>query len=318
MGYCLISKFFQIKKGRYLVKILIIDDSYLIYKSYFGFKGRHLKVERDGVEINTSAIFGFIREIIHMKVEEKYDYIISVEDTGPYWKKTIDEDYKKRPDKGMSIPSFNDEKELIRAILYDLGIPSYYAQGYEGEEIGKALMKKYKDQHKIDFYTNDEDTYALIDDNVKLVKTDKGDIIKFGLEDLKEKYNVTPKQFVILKSLTGCKSDNVTSIIGVGNVTASKLVNEFGTVRNVINNLDKVSKSLRTKIQEAIDNGNLKKSVKLTRMIAPKKLKKFKPEVKLGYKDILEFIDAQSFLNGSNKVVLMNIKKSQKKNKKRL
>ena len=300
------------------MKILIIDSSFLIYRSFFGFKGRHLKVERDEIEINTSAIFGFIREIIYLKVNERYDYIIAVNDSPPYWKKTIDENYKKRPDKGISIPSFNDEKELIRAILYDLNIPSYFVNGYEGEEIGKALMKKHKGQHRIDFYTNDEDTYALIDDDVTLVKTDKGDIIKFGLKDLKEKYNVTPKQFVQMKSLTGCKSDNVTSIVGVGNVTASKLVNEFGTVRNVINNLDKVSKSLRTKIQEAIDNGDLKKSIKLTRMIAPKKLKKFKPEVKLGYKDILEYIDARSFLKGCNKIVLMNIKKSQKKNKKRL
>jgi DNA polymerase-1 len=297
------------------MRILIIDSSYLIYKSYFAFKGRHLKIERDGQEINTSAIFGFIREIIHLKTEGKYDFIIAVNDYPPYLKKNIDEEYKKRPDKKISVPSFDDEKVLIQAILYDLGIPCYFSKGYEGEEIAKALMKKYKNKHQIEFYTNDEDCYALIDDNVTLVKTDKGEIIKFGKENLQQKYNVTPKQFVHMKALTGCKSDNVTSIIGVGPVTASKLINEYGTIRNIIKNLDNVSSNLKTKIKEAIDNGNLNKSIKLTRMEIPNELQTYKPEIQLKYNDIFEYIDAQTFLKGTSQVVLMNIQKSQKKNK---
>jgi len=297
------------------MKILIIDSSYLTYRSYFAFKGRHLKIERDGEEINTSAIFGFIREIIFLKTEERYDYIIAVNDTGPYLKKKIDPNYKKRPDKKISVPSFNDEKELIQAILYDLNIPCYFAKGYEGEEVAKALIEKYKKKHDIEFYTNDEDCYALIDDNVKLVKTDKGEVIKFGKKDLQKKYNVTPKQFVHMKALTGCKSDNVTSVIGVGPVTASKLVNEFGTVRNVVKNLDNISKNLKIKIRESINNGNLNKSIILTRMEIPNKLQAYKPDTQLKYNDIFKYIDAQTFLKGSSQVVLMNIQKSQKANK---
>ena len=302
------------------MRILIIDSSYLMYKSYFAFKNRHLKVERDGEEINTSAIFGFIREIIHLKVNEKYDYVFAAHDSPPYLKKKIDETYKDRPAKGISIPSFNEEKILIQAILFDLGIPCIYSQGYEGEEIGKALIKKLKPYgHTIDFYSNDEDCYALIDDTVKLIKTDKGDIIKFGKEDLKEKYNVTPKQFTQLKALTGCKSDNVEGITGVGPVTASKLVNEFETIRNIVKNINDVKQeNLRIKIIVAINSGVLNKSIKLTRMIAPKVLSRYKPDEVLSYADILEYIDAQSFLKGSNKVALMNLQKTQNKNKKEL
>jgi DNA polymerase I len=296
------------------MKLLILDSSYLIFKSYFAFKDRQLKVERDGEEINTSAIFGFIREIIHMKTNEKYNFIISVYDSPPYLKRQLSDTYKDRPDKKITIPSFNEEKILIQAILFDLGIPCVYKQGYEGEEVAKSLILKFKDKHKIDFYTNDEDCYALIDKNVALIKTNKGETIKFNTDDLKEKYNVTPKQFVQMKALTGCKSDNITGITGVGPVTASKLINEYGTVNNVIKNIDNIKqKNLRIKIENAIASGDLLLSKKLTKIEAPKNLKLHKPDEELTYIDILEYIDAQSFLKGSNKLILKNIKTTQRR-----
>lgn len=297
------------------MKLLIVDSSFLIYKSFFAFKSNQLKVERDGEVINTSAIFGFIREIIHMKTGEKYDFIISVYDSPPYLKKQLSETYKDRPSKKITIPSFNDEKILIQAILYDLNIPCVYKKGYEGEEIAKSLINMHKDEHEIDFYTNDEDCYSLIDENVNLIKTDKGETIKFGLEDLKAKYNVTPKQFIQMKALTGCKSDNVQGITGVGPVTASKLVNEFKTIKNIKKNIDKIKQEkLKTNIRAAMESGTLTLSKKLTKIEAPRRLKLYKPEEELSYKEILEYIDAQSFLKGSNKLILANLKKTQRKN----
>ena len=297
------------------MKILILDSSFLIYKSFFAFKNKQLKIERDGEEINTSAVFGFIREIIHLKVERKYDFIMSTYDTGPYLKKQISSDYKKRPDKKISIPSFNDEKILIQAILYDLGIPCVYKQGYEGEEIAKSLINKFKEDHHIDLYTSDEDCYALIDDNVNLIKTSKGEVITFGLKDLQEKYNVTPKQFVQFKALTGCSSDNIKSVKGIGPVTASKLVNEFGDIRNLIKNIDSIKQArIAENLKKAIKSGVLKKAIKLTKIQAPKGLKLYRPEEKLTYTEILEYIDARTFLKKTNKLILSNLQKTQRKN----
>jgi DNA polymerase I len=297
------------------MKVLIIDSSYLIYKSYFAFKNKQLKIERDGEEINTSAIFGFMREIVHLKVERKYDFIISAYDTGPYFKKQISSDYKKRPDKNISIPSFNDEKILIQAILYDLGIPCVYKQGYEGEEIAKSLINKFKEKHHIDLYTSDEDCYALIDENVDLIKTNRGETFTFGIEDLQRKYNVTPKQFVQFKALTGCSSDNIKSVKGIGPVTASKLVNEFGNIRNLIKNIDSVKQAkVVENLKKAIKSGILNKSIKLTKIQAPEGLELHEPDESLTYVDILEYIDAQTFLKKTNKLILSNLQKTQRRN----
>ena len=300
------------------MKILILDSSYLIYKSYFGMKNKHLKVERDGEEINTSAIFGFLRETLNLITEERYNFIISVNDTPPYYKKKLYRDYKKRPDKGLVIPSFHDERELIQAILYDLGIPTFFCNGYEGEEIAHTLIKRLSN-HKVDLYTSDEDCYALLYDHVQLIKTNKGDIIKFGLDDLQEKYHVDRKQFTIFKALTGCKSDNIPSINGVGPVTASKLINEHGSMKNIIKHVDDITQEkLRKNFKKAIKSGLLNRAMKLTKIEVPQKLNKYEAKETLTYKDILEWIDAQSFLGGTNKLLLRNLQRTQKKNLKNI
>ncbi len=226
------------------MKILVIDGNYLVYKSFFAFKNRHLTVEKDGIEITTSAIFGFVREIIKLTLEQKYNFIICAWDCPPYIKKIRVPSYKERPKK--DIQSLSDEKIILIELLNDLKIPSIFSKGYEGEEVAASVIKKLEKYH-VDLYSNDEDCYALLSQRTHLVNTKKRhkkdrktSFVAFTTRDLKEKYKVTPKEFIQFKALTGCKSDKVDGVVGIGPVTASALINEFKTVKNIKNNIEKI------------------------------------------------------------------------------
>jgi DNA polymerase-1 len=293
------------------LKILIIDGSYLAFKSYFAFSKNPLTATIDGEQIVTSTVFGFINEILSLSTKLKYDYIINVHDSPPYKKKNLYPSYKEG--RKSSIPSFNHEKELIKAITYDLNIPNIYSPGYEGEEVAKAVIKKSKD-NEINFFTNDEDCFALLSKNVSLITTIRGDIKITTQNDLMDKYNVTPKQFRSFKAITGCSTDNVKGVNGIGPVGASQLISEFGSIKEILKNLNDLPQKIQEKFNSAMKSGQLKSSIILTRLETPKHLKAYKPEIHLPYADILEFIEARSFLKGSNKLILKHIQAKQKEN----
>jgi DNA polymerase-1 len=287
-----------------------------MYKSYFAFAQNHLSVIKDGEEINTSAVFGFVRELITLYNNYHYKEIICVWDSPPYLKKTIWPTYKERPKKDL--PSFEHEKEIIKAILFDLGIPALYQKGYEGEEIAASIIDQLAtdDDHKVDFYTNDEDCYALLN-NANLInsiankKLKRSELSTFTKDDLLKKYSLTPKQFSEAKVLMGCQSDNIQGIKGVGIKTASKLIQEFKTVRGVLRNFDRIefkNEKLAAKIAQAIDDGSIQQSRFLTTINRPKKLLRYIPKTKVGYEQILAYLEAYTLISGANKLILARMK----------
>jgi len=299
------------------MKYLIVDSSYLMYKSYFAFQKNHLSVTKnDGQEIITSSIFGFLNELINLRENEKYDFIFAAHDKGPYKKKLKHESYKEKR-QNTNLPGFSVEKEIIKAMLYDLGIPSIYQQGYEGEEIAKYIMRNSKSDH-LDLYSNDEDCFVLLRKNVRMTKIKNGTQEFFTKKDLRKKYGITPKQFKHFKALTGCSSDNIQGVGGIGPKTASLLISQFNDIDNIYKNLDSISKSTSKKLKNSKIDGSMDKSIYLTRIETPPDPVLWVPEVHLSLEDLLEYVEARSFLNGSKKIILKNIKKTQQRNFKHL
>jgi DNA polymerase I len=295
------------------MKILIIDSSYLAYKSYFAFSKKHLTIKIEGVEIITSAIFGFIRELINLTHNKEYDFIALAWDSPPYIKKDKYPTYKENRKK--DVPMLAEEKNIIKAITYDLNIPSVLAKGYEGEETAASLIEKLW-PNSIDIYTNDEDCYVLLSPKTHIVNTKQSSIIKFTVNDLMKKYKVTPKQFRTMKILMGCRTDNIAGIEKVGPVTASWLVNKYGTTKNIINNWKEIKKekpSIINNLLKAYQTDIIKKAKYLTKINKPKFLKEIKPQTTIPYEMILEVLEAKTLLTGSNKMVLKYIQKSQAK-----
>ena len=295
------------------MEIVVIDSSYLTYKSFYALKNKHLFVKKDGEKIITSAVFGFVREVINLTTKYKYNFIICAWDAPPYIKKTKVSSYKERP--RTDTPELISEKEIIKAIMFDLNIPSIIAKGYEGEEVAASIIDRLND-NKIDLYTNDEDCYALISNRTSIVNSKDASLIRFKAENLNKKYKVTPEQFTHFKTLTGCKSDHISGVEGIGPVYASWLINKFGTISGIMENIDRIEKE-KPKIAEKIIRSMKDRSIMVSKYLVkinrPKKLLQIIPSESLTYNEILEYLEANSFLRGSNLIALKFIKKNQRK-----
>lgn len=308
------------------MKIAIIDSSFLIYKTYFAFKDKQLSIVKDGQTLITSPIFGFMRELIKLSSTHHYEFFITVWDKAPYIKANIYQGYKEKRKENNNTPILENERVLIKSILSDMNIPILSCSGYEGEEIAAAVISKLPN-HNLSFYTNDEDCYALLGKNISLINSvyDKNikqfNLREFSEKDLMEKYGVTPKQFKQLKILTGCKSDNVPGIHGIGPVKASTLIKRFDTVNNILKNLNSIEKEkpkIANLISAALANGVLSLSKKLTKIEIPKIINCFVMENNLAYSQILSYIEAETLLGGNNKLVLKTIKSRQISNLKEI
>ena len=285
------------------MKILLMDSSYLTYESYFAMKNRHLSVEKDNRTIITSSVFGFIKKIIRLTIEESFSFIICAWDSPPYIKKIIFPPYKER--KKLDIPSMLEENTIIKALLFDLNIPCLFSTGYEGEEIISSIINRLPVDTNI--YSSDEDMYALLSDKVSMINTKEGKINKFTKKELQKKYNVTPKQFVTFKALTGCKSDKIQGVRGIGPEKASWLVNEFSTTKRMKKNIDIIETlkpDIAKKLKVAYNDKSLIISKYLTKICKPKKLINQTPQEKLNYQEILEYLETETLLSGSNLIAL--------------
>lgn len=306
------------------MKVILFDSSYLVYRSYFAFNQNHLSVDIDGEKIITSAIFGFLRELIKVSSLFKYDFIITAWDSPPYLKKQKYAYYKEN--RKIKLPKFDNEREIIQEILAGLAVPCLYERGYEGEDIAKFIISKLEGDN-VDLYTNDEDTYALLNNNVKLlnVKFPKGKKYKgmkpyysfFGKEDLKEEYGITPKQFRKAKAISGCQSDHVPGVKGIGMMGAIDLIKRFKTIKEMVANVNIILKEkpkIGEKLTEAIKNGKLKESKFLTKILLPECIHSIeRRDRKLSYTTILEEIEARTLLTGNNRLILNSIMKRQQK-----
>ena len=298
-----------------LKKVLLFDESYLMYKSYFGMHDKHLKTEISGEEIITSTIFGFLRELIMIKERSDYQAFIVCADSPPYIKKQRYKTYKEKRGSKAKIPSFAYERDILEAILYDLRIPVVHARGFEAEEVAKVVLKGNAHVESMDLYSSDEDCYCLLSNKTSLVKSVKGNLEYFMVEDLRYKYGVTPRQFVSWKCLTGCSSDEVEGINGCGKKYASILVSKFGSLDGIYESLGEIDKmgkkfsKIASSLRSVKDSGELEKIKFLICMGHPKKLEIKVPEEKLNFEEILEVIEARTFLKGRPLRFLKNIKK---------
>jgi len=231
-------------------KLFLLDAYALIYRAYYAFI-KNPRVNSKGQ--NTSAIFGFVNTLEEVLKKENPSYIaVAFDPPGPTFRHTEFEAYKAQreatpEDIKASIP-------LIKKILEAYNIPVLEKEGFEADDVIGTLAKK-ADKDKFDVYmmTPDKDYGQLVEKHVFIYKPKYGSNEFEILDDKKvmEKYRVSrPEQVIDLLGLMGDTSDNIPGCPGVGPKTAEKLLEEFGSVENLLENSDKLKGTLRTKIEE--------------------------------------------------------------------
>jgi DNA polymerase I len=231
-------------------RLFLLDGMALAYRAYFTFINRPL-INSKGE--NTSAIYGFVNTLIKILEEEKPEHIAVAFDTRePTFRHKLYKEYKATREKMPEDMSAQMDK--LKETVQAFNVPLLELPGFEADDIMGTLAKK-AERIGIDTFlvTGDKDFMQLISPHVKMYKPGKqGDDWEIIDENsVKEKFGVPPELVIDVLGLTGDKSDNVPGIRGIGEKTAIPLVQEFGTIENILKNLDKVSpKGLQQKIQE--------------------------------------------------------------------
>lgn len=219
--------------------LLLVDGHSQAYRAFFGVKTP--LSTRDGEP--TTAVYGFVRKFLSILREYKPDYATVAFDGGDTWRHTEFPAYKATRD---SMPDeMRTQMDRIAEFLQAYGVPVVTYENYEADDIIGTLAHK-ADEEGVDVLvlTGDRDMFQLITDRVNILYTKGGptpETVRYGLKELHERYNLSPDQFVDLKALIGDTSDNIPGISGVGEKTAIKFLNDFGTVENLYANLDKIS-----------------------------------------------------------------------------
>ncbi len=244
--------------------IYLLDGYGLIYRSYFAFINRPL-TDRDGN--NVSAIHGFFRQIISLRYQ--YDaerIIVAFDPAGPTFRHHRYPQYKANRD--LTPEDLHTQVPLIEEALGYLGLPVACIDGFEADDIiGSAAKYCRENGLYCRIVSSDKDMMQLIGGPVTMLKPEKG--VGFRVFDsdtvLKEK-GVRPGQFTDYLALVGDSSDNIPGVPGIGEKTASELLNRWESMDNLYENLDKVTKGRQSKLNEGRTSAYLSRELVTIRL----------------------------------------------------
>jgi len=240
-------------------KFILVDGQGLLYRAFYALPQLTTTY---GQVIN--AVYGFTMILIKLLEEEKPEYITITFDTPvPTFRHKEFKEYKahrkKMPDELVSqIP-------LIKEIINDYNIAICSKEGYEADDVIGTLAKE-AEKRNCDtiIVTGDKDAFQLTSPHTKIMTTIKGvtEVKIYDEEDIRKKYGVGPEKIVDVLALKGDASDNIPGVPGIGEKTALALIKEFGSLENILNNPDKISKkSLREQIKKYEDQINMSKKL---------------------------------------------------------
>ncbi|PKM45521.1 MAG: DNA polymerase I [Firmicutes bacterium HGW-Firmicutes-8] len=224
---------------------MILDGNSLIYRAFYAIP---LLTTSEG--LFTNAVYGFVNMLTKILADEKPKCVAVAFDKGKVTFRTEQyEQYKghRKPTPEELRPQFALAKEVLEA----MDIPVYELEGFEADDlIGTVTRLAEEGGYRNLIVTGDRDTLQLVSPATEVLLTKKGisQLERYNPEKVGERYGLTPYQVIDLKGLMGDPSDNIPGVPGVGEKTALKLVQEFGSMENLYENLDGLPPKLKEKL----------------------------------------------------------------------
>jgi DNA polymerase-1 len=219
-------------------RLMILDGNSLMYRAFYA-----VPLLNNSEGVYTNAIYGFSNMLFKMKEDIKPDYIVTTFDKkAPTFRHEQYEDYKagrkQMPDE------LRGQFPIVKEMLGLLDINIYELDGFEADDIIGTLAK-FAESRGIEVYivTGDRDALQLATEKINVVITKKGvsEVEIYNEKRMVEELGVTPTQFIDVKGLMGDKSDNIPGVPGIGEKTAFKLIQSYGSVEAVLTNIDEIS-----------------------------------------------------------------------------
>ena len=252
-----------------MAKLFLLDAYALIYRAYYGFI-KNPRINSKGE--NTSAVLGFVNTLEEILTKENPEYIgVAFDPHGPTFRHETFTEYKAQREETPEGIRF--AVPIIKDVLKAYRIPVLEVQGFEADDVIGTLAKQSESIGKLDTYmmTPDKDYGQLVAKNVKMYKPrfDGGfDIL--GEKEVKEKYGINDvKQVIDLLGLMGDSSDNYPGCPGVGEKTAVKLINEFGSIENLLSHTDQLKGAMKKKVEEHVEDIKMSKFLATIRTDVP-------------------------------------------------
>jgi len=243
------------------MEIVLVDGHAMAYRAYYAMIRSPLTNARGE---NTSAVFGFTRIIIQLMNKYEPDHMAVVFDSDkPTERHRIYPEYKanRKPmpdDMVYQIP-------VIQSLLEAMGIPVMASPGYEADDLIATLSRRESERgNRVMIVSGDKDLFQLLSERVRMVRPSKGVNLsnEVGPEYLRKKFGLSPEQITDYLALKGDSSDNIPGVKGVGEKTALKLLNRYGSLDNILDNIETLEpKNLRKKLAEGREDAVLSRNL---------------------------------------------------------
>ncbi|MDP7554599.1 MAG: 5'-3' exonuclease H3TH domain-containing protein, partial [Nitrospinota bacterium] len=287
-------------------RLYLIDGSSYIFRAFYGIR----QSLSNSKGLPTNAIYGFATMLLKILREEQPEYIAVIFDPkGKTFRHEMYKEYKanraETPDD--LIPQFPYIINLVEAF----NIVSIQQEGFEADDVlGTVSKKAEKEGFEVTIVSGDKDMMQLITSNIKMLDTLKNKT--FGVKEVKEKFGVEPGQVTEVMGLMGDSSDNIPGVPGIGPKTAIALIQDYGDIENLLENLKQIKKeALKNKLLEYREQARLSKklctintNMSLTVGIQNMKVKELNSKrvislfKELEFASLLSKLQAQSFIPG--------------------
>lgn len=285
-------------------KLFLLDAYALIYRAYYAF----IRVPRiNSKGQNTSAILGFVNTLEEVLRRENPDYIGVVFDPkGGTFRHKIYPEYKAQREETPEDIRF--AVPYIKQIISGYNIPVIEVENYEADDVIGTLAKRFADENtEVFMMTPDKDYGQLVDEHILMYRPQTGDrpFEILGVKEVCQKYGIdNPLQVIDMLGLMGDASDNIPGCPGVGEKTAIKLINQFGSVENLLASTNELKGKQKEKVEQNVEQIKLSKFLATIKTDVPVDitLKDLRREEK--DKDTLKKIfDELEFRNLANRVL---------------
>ena len=234
-------------------RVLLIDGHSMAYRAFFALPAENFTTAQGQ---HTNAIYGFATMLISLLKEEKPSHVaVAFDVSRKTFRTEIFPEYK--ANRAKTPDEFRSQMSYLHELVAGFGITQFEVEGYEADDILATITKRAeKEGAEILICTGDRDSFQLVSQATTVLYPKRGvsEMARMTPDAVQEKYGMSADQYPDFAALRGDPSDNLPSVPGVGEKTAAKWIVEFGSLKELIANVDKVAGKAGQSLRDNLDN----------------------------------------------------------------